>query len=259
MNRELTTDSRPLIDISDHLPLVLAVLAVFATWLLVQAVDFSSGLQPLIFGLLAGGLLVRQRAVVYLAVAGALFLPLSNMNRVGNFPLLIAEDVWFALVLILYVTLSIRYIDVATMYRRASKQEQLAANRESGAGKSILLRLRPIVSGWLWIPLALMSAVVVLWMIPWDLASDERIRIKPSGMRAISILWLLGLIWLVADGIFGIATRLRLSPRRAAVYARSLFCRELRWELGLIERRRSKKIRRPSGDETPSAIRRRNL
>ncbi|MGI9519617.1 MAG: hypothetical protein ACR2NP_21370 [Pirellulaceae bacterium] len=247
MNKKLT-DWGIQLDAGKVLPLLLAIIAVFFTWLFVQQLEFSPALQPIIFGLVSAGLLLRQRAVIYMGVAAAMFFPLTNHNRVHSFPMLILDDVWYALITILFVTFGIRFIDVANMYRHQDKQERLADSGEVNTARNIELKLRPLVSGWLWLPLALMSATVVLWLIPWDLASDERIRIRPSGMRAISVLWLLGLIWLVVDGVLSLVSRWRQSTAQASVYTRSAFCRELRWELAPIERRRAKKIRKRSRD-----------
>ena len=108
-------------------------------------------------------------------------------------------------------------------------------------GNVVLLPL-DITSGWLWVPLAIAAAVFVLWVIPYDPMTDFEWQITPTGFRAISVLWLLAVIWFIVSGMFWWMAERETDPLKARVFARSLYCRQMNRELDGIEKRRAARL-----------------
>ncbi|MCP4463263.1 MAG: hypothetical protein GY819_10750 [Planctomycetaceae bacterium] len=105
---------------------------------------------------------------------------------------------------------------------------------------------RPIMAGLLWIPLALFAAYFLLWGVPLDATTDERLGIQPTGFRSITVFWLLSVFWFVGSGLFWWMAERENDPLRARVFLRSVFGQQVYPELNPIEKSLAKKRTRKS-------------
>ncbi len=102
--------------------------------------------------------------------------------------------------------------------------------------------LRPMTAGWVWIPISLIIAGGILIVVPLDQFSPAKYGLLPNALRSISILWLLAVVWFLANGVLNWAANRSRDVLRGRVYNRSEFCKQLGSELGAIEKRRGKLI-----------------
>lgn len=216
-------------------PVLLAIISIWIAWLLVRAARFNEEWQPIIFGVLSVGMLLRQRWLIY---SGFIFTILSRLGEPSKgviVPRVVTDDIFFTIILISYAIFSFRYIDHTKMH------SLLEARKRSGLKAAVpWMSLRPILAGLLWLPLATFLAFAILRIFPWDASVDARFRITPSGMRAIGIVWFMFLIWFLYDCVIGLISSRQKDPQRARVYIRSVFCWETGSEFAGIEKRRQR-------------------
>jgi len=220
-------------------PVLMALVATLFTWWLVQIASFSPLARIIVFGGLCAAMLLKQRWVIYATMAIAVFAA-SQEWRGDQGSGLFQKDFYFVVVLMGYAIFSLRFTDLKFRFRwRESTGEPRA---QQGSDQAISwISTRPFSSGWIWFPLALGMAVLVLWAIPVDYTTDLRLRIKPNGFRAIAVFWFLSLIWFLVSGFFWLIVERNNDPLRARVFARSVVCRQLNRELHGIEKRRARR------------------
>ena len=230
---------------SRWVPMVLFLLSAVFTWLLVQTFNVPEGFRIYLFLALCLATFARQRWLIYLFAAVVLFAA-SHFDRNGREVDLQLDDLIRVLIFMSYLITSLRYTDLGFRFR-----DWIGAG-PSGTPESdtstTWLAVRPISSGWLWVPLAMTTAVFVLWVIPYDSSTDYEWQITPTGFRAISVLWLLAVIWFIVSGVFWWMAERETDPLKARVFARSLYCRQLNRELHGIEKRRAARLAKQSED-----------
>lgn len=216
---------------------VMLLAAFLFTWLLSGFANAPGSVRLTVCVALMAATLLKQRWVIYAAVAIALF-AVSNRSRgmpdVGLSP----WDLYFVVILMGYAIFNLRFTDLEFRIRWRPNLG-LIDSRDADPLTTVSV-LRPLTSGWLWLPLAIAMAHVVMWAIPLDLSSEDRLQINPAGFRAISMLWLLAVLWFLGAGLFSLLADREADPRRARVFARSVWCREWNREWQSIEKRRTR-------------------
>ena len=245
MNPDATpTHKTPLIA-PQFVPVLMAIVVTFMTWLLVQEIRVSDRWHAILFGVVTILTLLHQRWIIYTVLALTVLARLQD----GSSPMS-PGAIYLAVVMLGYITFCFRYTDLSRDYG-----SEISGSTGHGPGrnpnqKNPWLSLHPFLSGWLWIPASLVLAIIVLAMFPFDPTTDQRLAITPGGMRAISIVWFLAVVWFVIEGAAALFARRQKDAVREGVYVRSVFCRLLNSELSSIEKRRGKAIKNlQSGSE----------
>ena len=223
--------------------IALLVLAAIFTWLLMQLANFPELARPLIFVAVCLAMPLRQRWLIYLVAVAVLFAATHQWRREYGIVLL-PRDIYLVVVLMGFLIFTLRVTDLPfrVHWWPDSKKEPADDPDRLNTWQAV----RPISSGLLLVPLSLAAAVFVLWIIPYDPSTDYEWEITPTGFRAISILWLLSVIWFIASGVFWWVAERNNDPVRAGVLARSIFCRQLNRELHGIEKRRARRLQKQS-------------
>lgn len=217
--------------------LVLLGLAICFTWLLLGTMGIGGMFRQVGFLLLLTSLLLKQRWVIYLVSVGVVF-AFSQRWYVG---FKIDEvSVWRVLIFMGYLVFSLRFTDCALRLRLNAGVKRIFAI-DTSRQQQVMREIRPVTAGLLWIPAAMLAACCLLWCVPLDFTTDDRLGIQPKGFRAITVLWLLSVGWFIGAGLFGWMGDRENDPVRARVYLRSVFGRQAYAELNPIEKNLVKK------------------
>lgn len=210
---------------------LLLVLALVFTWWLLGLTVQSVTLRRALFALLTVSLLMKQRWVIYLTVVYCVFVSSIVPQRLGGFATYLF--VIKPLVLMGYLIFSLRFTDRSLRFRLGF-DGQGWWTQDQNQTLHTLHSTRPLTSGIIWVPLALVGAAFFLMWIPIDPTTDVRWGIRPAPFRAFAVLWFLAFSWLMISGVFWWFAERDPDPFRARVYMRSLFCKESHRELSPI-------------------------
>jgi hypothetical protein len=228
--------------------LLLALAALFAL-LLLRTTAIPGTMQIALVAALMAGIMVKQRWMIYLALAIFLFAESARWRSGPGFQLM-TEDFYLVLTLMGFAVFSLRCTDSDALNAGGRKRSGPGGVDPGDAdAEKTWIALRPLTAGLSWIPISVAAAALVLWLIPIDFSADDRLRIKPVGFRAITILWFLAVSWFFLWGLFWWLADREQDCFRARVYARSAFGRELFREMHAIEKRRAKRHKQDSDPE----------
>ena len=222
--------------------LLLALALCFAWWLLSFTVQ-SVNLRRLVLVMLGLSLLMKQRWVIYLTVIYCVFISSivpRRLSAIESFTFVIKP-----LVLMGYLIFSLRFTDRPLKFRLGFDGAGWWTQDQNQV-LNTLHSTRPLGSGMIWVPVALVAAVLFLMWIPVDPTTDVRWGIRPRAFRSFAVLWFLGCPWLMISSVFWWYAERDPDAFRARVYLRSLFCRQIHGELSPIERTVVKKQNRKS-------------
>lgn len=221
-------------------PLVMVTASVIFTWLMLQLDRMHPLAVLIIFIGACTATVMKQRWFTYLMLAFLLFVWSTNWSGLN---IRMPGDVLYIFYLLGYALTSLRFSDMKFQFRLTdTKPEQ--QQKPVADDSEIFQSIRPLTAGWSWIPVALLTALLVLAFIPHSPSAEDRFRITPEGFRAISILWFTAFFWFVGCGVLGFLTLREKDAGRARVYARSLYCRQIAKEMRGIEKRRIKTIKK---------------
>lgn len=229
------------------LPLVMALVFVAATWMFVQVTSLPPSWQAFLFGVLCLATILRLTFVVYFAVGFSLMAELGRFEYSFMGP----SDIVFVFCAMLYMMFAFRYADLQINFGDLLSSRNVSS--DTGMRNRAHWRtLRPFRAGWIWVPAAILSAVLLLLIFGWDDTTIARYGITPPGMRVIGLIWFLAVVWFVLDTGSRLLTRREGGAMRGQVFARSVFARELKTEFYSIERKRASRKFRRKLDKTNS-------
>ncbi len=218
-------------------PVIFGLLTGVCCWMLLDW-RVNGDAAPWIWMIVMGCLVFRLALTIYVVTALALVLPLLRVQfRIRNIaqPPVSMDDVMFTFMLIGFVFFGFRLIDSLNAMRQSLPGNQ-TLNRRPVSDQALGL-----AGAWL-IPFAVLFAVSLLALFPENPASRQIIRLTPGGLRTVTLVWLLGIGWLVAHSTFGLVSRFRMTGQQASLYIRSSFAREIRSEMSRIERSRARQM-----------------
>jgi len=147
------------------------------------------------------------------------------------------EDLLTSLVLTLLAAACFRHLETSRLLHAFYPNAEL--------GKSTLGKKKyefPSLLGGRWwaIPVAIISAWILLSVVPSEGQLFAQLRLKPLASRLIFLTLFLFFAWFVCRAVIGIFIRWRMDPSQADVQCRSLIAKELWKDVFSIEQRRAK-------------------
>ncbi len=222
--------------------LMLLALALGFTWLLLGSFRLGDVSKLFSFITLATCILFKQRWVIYLVAVAFIFVGTQRWQVGLNFDV---SHMMRVFAFMGYLVFSLRFTD-CPLRLRFDAGVKGALTVDTSQKHQIMQATRPIMAGLLWIPLALFAAYFLLWGVPLDATTDERLGIQPTGFRSITVFWLLSVFWFVGSGLFWWMAERENDPLRARVFLRSVFGQQVYPELNPIEKSLAKKRMRKS-------------
>ena len=222
--------------------LMLLALALGFTWMLLGSFRLGDVGRLFAFIALAICILFKQRWVIYLVSVACIFVGTQRWPVGFNFEV---SQMTRVFAFMGYLVFSLRFTD-CPLRLRFDAGVKVTLTVDTFQKQQIIQATRPIMAGLLWIPLALLAACFLLWEVPLDATTDERLGIKPTGFRSITVFWLLSVFWFVGSGLFWWLAERENDPLRARVFLRSVFGQQVYSELNPIEKSLAKKRMRKS-------------
>lgn len=186
-------------------------------------------------------LLLRIGLIVHLLGGISLVFPLFSSpyrywNRSGAADV---SDLLFVGIWLLFMYFAFRFVDEFKGFRHRSMVEALP-------GTGVRRRPQTGLTGILWIPVAMIIGLFLMHVVPENPESRRIIRLTEPGLRTITFVWLLGLIWVLLHSGFGLVGWYSMKRDAAGLYIRSSLAQEFRSELSRIERQRVRKTKQPT-------------
>ncbi len=210
---------------------------IFGLWL-IQFENLNIFSLTMVVALFLIGIWFKAGWSIYLVIATLVllrfaFAPYSPIQPVN----LIWMDLLFAGVAIVFSGLCFRFLELAKFIRAFHPD----LGKPAMADRELRFAFPSMLGGrWWLIPVAVLGATALLFLIPHDGSSTRRYWITPPAARLIFITFFLFFFWFVCRSVIALLMRWRMEPEQADIQVRSMIAGEFWVDQFPVESRRLK-------------------